>query len=483
MGSRRSQCVSSSSAASDRLRRRGLRGALARNRCLGRDVRLTSASKSGECPRHSSTVSDSNERPRRPGDGRAPRRSRGHRETGRLSGHQVVRDVGRQQSPKRRRASRPVERDPSSTAAVAFRHASSVSSASNSASLSSCRSLLYPLGSPFIVVSHPVRRPMTRPALPRTSSSGSGFFFCGIRLLPVAAVSCEFEEAELLGTEDDHVFAEPAQVHHRERTAWRNSATKSRSRRVEAVLDHAREPEAAGQGGRRWRSGPGHRARSERQLDRVLVEHARKRSWSRRPLPRARGRSARQDRLRAPHVRVRRHQRVTGSARACREHATSRDEAGLQAGDAALEVEPQVERHLLVARPAGVQALAELAHALTSSRSTKACTSSSWGLDRLERTPHRAPLPDLLEASPNAAASSADSTPAPRAPRPTPGCPRRRRRAGGGRSGRRRRTRRGSASGSCRSGRTTDSPSGHPRPRPWRAPCARRFRPAAPRSS
>ena len=30
---------------------------------------------------------------------------------------------------------------------------------------------------------------MTRPALPRTSSSGSGFFFCGIRLLPVAAVS------------------------------------------------------------------------------------------------------------------------------------------------------------------------------------------------------------------------------------------------------------------------------------------------------
>ena len=30
---------------------------------------------------------------------------------------------------------------------------------------------------------------MTRPLLPRTSSSGSGFFFCGIRLLPVAALS------------------------------------------------------------------------------------------------------------------------------------------------------------------------------------------------------------------------------------------------------------------------------------------------------
>src|SRR3546814_20669714 len=45
------------------------------------------------------------------------------------------------------------------------------------------------MGSPFIAASQPVRRPSTRPVLPRTSSSGSGFFFCGIRLLPVAAVS------------------------------------------------------------------------------------------------------------------------------------------------------------------------------------------------------------------------------------------------------------------------------------------------------
>ena len=36
---------------------------------------------------------------------------------------------------------------------------------------------------------------MTRPVLPRTSSSGSGFFFCGIRLLPVAAESANSKNA------------------------------------------------------------------------------------------------------------------------------------------------------------------------------------------------------------------------------------------------------------------------------------------------
>ena len=30
---------------------------------------------------------------------------------------------------------------------------------------------------------------MDRPVLPRTSSSGSGFFFCGIMLLPVLSAS------------------------------------------------------------------------------------------------------------------------------------------------------------------------------------------------------------------------------------------------------------------------------------------------------
>ena len=37
--------------------------------------------------------------------------------------------------------------------------------------------------------SSPVNRPIAVPALPRTSSAASGFFFCGIIELPVAALS------------------------------------------------------------------------------------------------------------------------------------------------------------------------------------------------------------------------------------------------------------------------------------------------------
>src|SRR2546422_4384536 len=40
-----------------------------------------------------------------------------------------------------------------------------------------------------MVVSSPTRWPIARPDLPRTSSSGSGFFFCGIMLLPVLSAS------------------------------------------------------------------------------------------------------------------------------------------------------------------------------------------------------------------------------------------------------------------------------------------------------
>ena len=57
------------------------------------------------------------------------------------------------------------------------------------ARLSSCRSRLYASGSPLSVDSSPVSRPIAVPALPRTSSAASGFFFCGIIELPVAALS------------------------------------------------------------------------------------------------------------------------------------------------------------------------------------------------------------------------------------------------------------------------------------------------------
>ncbi|CPU65937.1 Uncharacterised protein [Mycobacteroides abscessus] len=67
----------------------------------------------------------------------------------------------------------------------AGRSTSSVSTWSNTGSLSSWRSRLYASGRPLSVASRPVRSPMRRPALPRASSATSGFFFCGMMLDPV----------------------------------------------------------------------------------------------------------------------------------------------------------------------------------------------------------------------------------------------------------------------------------------------------------
>src|SRR5882724_2608799 len=60
-----------------------------------------------------------------------------------------------------------------------------VSNPSNSSALSSWRSLLYPAGSPFRVVSNATRSPSSRPDFARASSKMSGLRFCGSRLEPV----------------------------------------------------------------------------------------------------------------------------------------------------------------------------------------------------------------------------------------------------------------------------------------------------------
>ena len=64
-----------------------------------------------------------------------------------------------------------------------------VSTASKRASLSSCKSLLYVVGIPFKQVNIVTKCPYIRPDLPRNNSHASGFFFCGIKLLPVAYAS------------------------------------------------------------------------------------------------------------------------------------------------------------------------------------------------------------------------------------------------------------------------------------------------------
>jgi N-methylhydantoinase A/oxoprolinase/acetone carboxylase beta subunit len=81
----------------------------------------------------------------------------------------------------------------------------------------------------FIEASHPVSRPMAPPALPRTSSSGSGFFFCGIRLDPVVTASASSKKPN---SSDVKMMTSSAR---RERwviasaAAKRKLATKSRS--------------------------------------------------------------------------------------------------------------------------------------------------------------------------------------------------------------------------------------------------------------
>ena len=61
----------------------------------------------------------------------------------------------------------------------------SVSTVSNRGALSSCRSRLYPVGSPLISIRSVVRDPSSRADLPLASSATSGLRFCGIRLEPV----------------------------------------------------------------------------------------------------------------------------------------------------------------------------------------------------------------------------------------------------------------------------------------------------------
>ena len=68
-----------------------------------------------------------------------------------------------------------------------------------------------------------------------------------------------------------------------------------------------------------------------------------------------------QHRLRPPQVRVRRHDRIARGHRLIAEHLNQRFDRLLQQRHAALEIQPQIQRHLLVARAAGVQPPAGLA--------------------------------------------------------------------------------------------------------------------------
>ena len=71
-----------------------------------------------------------------------------------------------------------------------------------------------------------------------------------------------------------------------------------------------------------------------------------------------------QHRLRRAEVRERRHQRVAGRGRLRRQRGDDAGDAALQQRNAAPQVQPQIERHLLVARSAGMQPPAGVAEPL-----------------------------------------------------------------------------------------------------------------------
>ncbi len=82
---------------------------------------------------------------------------------------------------------------------------------------------------------------MARPVLPRTSSSGSGFFFCGIMLLPVADASASSKNPCSSPVKRMRSSASRLRCTMHSATACRNADTKSRSDDASMLLATTRE--------------------------------------------------------------------------------------------------------------------------------------------------------------------------------------------------------------------------------------------------
>ena len=98
------------------------------------------------------------------------------------------------------------------------------------------------------MASRPVRSPIRRPALPRTSSAMSGFFFCGIIELPVAKASSRRGEAELVARSRARAPRRCARGAGRPCVSANSaSATKSRSDTASRLFSNrAAKPEVVG---------------------------------------------------------------------------------------------------------------------------------------------------------------------------------------------------------------------------------------------
>ena len=206
---------------------------------------------------------------------------------------------------------------------------------------------------------------MTRPGLAANELQRIGILLLRHQAAAGRRGVRELEESELLRREEDQVLGQPAEVHHSQRRRVQERRDEiAVARRVDAVEHDARETETRGEGvhvDRVARAGNG--AGTERQLV-GFGEHRREPAMIAAQRGGVREEEVRgQHRLRAAQVRVRRHQRIGRGLGLVGEHGRRAPRcAALDLGNPALQVEPEIDRDLLVARPAGVQAAAGVAN-------------------------------------------------------------------------------------------------------------------------
>ena len=257
---------------------------------------------------------------------------------------------------------------------------------------------------------------MTRPAFPRTSSSGSGFFFCGIRLLPVAAVSASSKKPKLLGCEEDQIFGKTAEMHHRQGGGVQKRGDEIPiACRVDAVGDYPAEAQPRGDPFDVDR-------RSWCRRSRLIRAAARRPRPAPREAARDRGGRPRRERERnAPPAPVARGACActTASARRRRprlagELADQRGDRLLNSGMRRFKYRRRSTRDLFVARAACVEPAARIADArdqlALDERMDVLVVPCVFGREEPGSDPARAD--DLLERGADARASAAVSTPA-----------------------------------------------------------------------
>ena len=210
------------------------------------------------------------------------------------------------------------------------------------------------------------------------------------------------EKAELFARKQNQVLGQPAEMHHRHRAGVQECGDEVPiARDVDAVRGVTAEPEPRGQPRHVYVVGrAGDCARAER-------HHVglRTRDVKASHVP-AEGRRVRQEHVGDEHglgttkMRVRRHHGRAGRRRLMRECRNQISHRHLDGRNPALEVQTEIERHLLVPRPAGVEPAPGIADALDEFAFDERVDILVW---RVANDPGARPnvAPDGLEAAAN----------------------------------------------------------------------------------